>query len=308
MPEEERIMDQAIDWTIRLRHGDRNEWQRFTGWLEADPAHLQAYERAAVLDGELGEILTRGQACERPLPKLAMPRRLVVGGAVAAALALSVFAWSTMNGSRDLYPVETAAGQRMALTLEGGSTIHVNGDSRLLLDRDDSRFAELVQGEALFSVRHDPSAPFEVDAGAVTVRNLGTIFDVRRDGTEVAVKVAKGAVMFSTTGLRLRLAQGESAQMTNGTVETGQVVPATVGGWREGQLSYGSASLAEVARDVSRASGIKVSVDPAIASHRFSGVIIVNGDRELVRRRLAALLDVKVELAPDGWVLAPKGP
>lgn len=306
MPDQEdRIMDEAINWTVRLRDGSSGDWQKFTAWLEADPAHLVAFEEAAEFDDRLGQVCVRGRSPSLEDRRPRSRRRWVVGGAAAAALAASVFSWWAVQGSRELYPVETAAGQRLELTLAGGSTIHVNGETKLLLDREDARFAELVHGEALFTVAHDPSTAFQVNAGSAYVRNLGTVFDVRRDGNEVAVAVAKGAVLFSAAGRDVRLAQGDTATIRDDGIEAGRTDPAAIGGWRKGQLSYSSARLSEVARDVARVSGVEVQVAPGLAGRRFTGVIIVDGDREALKRRLGAVLDVDVQLAGTTWVLAP---
>ena len=90
------IMDEAIRWTVRLREADAGAWEEFTGWLEADPEHLLAYEEVASLDAGLEELEPqRAQSAEvvrfqaRPLLK----RRALLGGAAAAMAAAA--AWLT---------------------------------------------------------------------------------------------------------------------------------------------------------------------------------------------------------------------
>ncbi|MDT9096625.1 FecR family protein, partial [Escherichia coli] len=89
--------------------------------------------------------------------------------------------------------VETAAGQRRVLTLGDGTRIEMSGGTRLTLDHHDNRIAALDRGQALFTVRHDAAHPFTLTAGGVAVRDLGTVFDVARDGSRLAVQVASGS-------------------------------------------------------------------------------------------------------------------
>ena len=49
-------LQEAIDWTIRLREASPEEWRAFTAWLEADPAHLAAYDEVSQADATLGQL------------------------------------------------------------------------------------------------------------------------------------------------------------------------------------------------------------------------------------------------------------
>ena len=304
----EQVMDEAIAWTIRLRHAEADQWQAFARWREADPAHLAAYESVAALDDGLDD-LAPGPAVESRADRGWSSRRSWLGGTVAAAAAAAAaVAWLMIPAPATLYPIETMPGERHMVNLPGGTVIHVNGGSRLLLDRANNRFARLEHGQALFSVVRDPGNPFRVDAGTVQIRNIGTVFDVEREKSEdgdVGIEVAEGAVMISAGGQDLKLTSGETAEVAGKTIETGRRPAAAIGGWRDGQLSYSSATLAEIASDLSRSSGVQVRADPEVANRRFSGIILVDDDRDRLRARLAALLNVNVRLADDGWVLAP---
>ncbi len=302
-------MEEAIGWTIRLRHGDAGEWEEFAGWLEADPGHLRAYEEVALADDEAAALLPlRQPPAAEPQPwetrKAPVGRRLVLGGAAAAAIA-ATFGYVSLVAPRDIYAIETAPGQRRTVALDGGTNIELNGASKILLDRKDVRFARLERGEAWFEVVHKADDPFRVEAGPAVVRNVGTKFNVLHEGETIAVEVAEGAVLFSSDGEEVGLSAGETAQRQAGQVTTARRDASMIGGWRGGQLNYASASYAEIARDLSRSSGVEVRAAPEVAGRRFSGVIAVDPDRELMRRRLAALLEVDVRLAGQGWILAP---
>jgi transmembrane sensor len=307
MDHEDETMSEAIQWALRLPDADGDGWRAFTAWLSASPENLAAYERVAAADRLLDDWRSDEPIdIRRPFERTRAARRWFGGGISVAAVA--AVAWLTLQqGTPDLYPIETMAGVRQSVTLSDGSEIHINGGSRLLLDRSDSRYARLERGEALFAVATDADDPFHVEAGETDIRNIGTVFDVRSDPGVVSVEVAEGAVRFDAGSQTTKLSVGEKAVFRDGRIGRGGVEPATVGGWREGRLSFSAASFAEVARDIQRASGIAISADPALEGRRFSGNIMIDDDRDAFRRRLAALLDVEVRLVGRGWVLAPSG-
>ncbi len=158
--------EQAISWVIRLRDAGAEEWEAFTRWLEADPSHLAAYEEAAMADLEAEALPSRRPRpilpAEAPLPSRRVGRRTFVGWGVAAAL-VGAIGVAALQPGENLYAVATGAGEQRMVALADGSRIHLNGSTRLVLDRDNARFARLDEGEALFSVVHDDSRPFQVE-------------------------------------------------------------------------------------------------------------------------------------------------
>ena len=86
-------------------------------------------------------------------------------------------------------------GEREHVQLSDGSTVQLDAGSRIAVRmRGGARRIELLDGEALFDVRPDPSRPFEVTAGNTRIIALGTRFDVRRRGSEVRVVLVQGKV------------------------------------------------------------------------------------------------------------------
>ena len=71
-------------------------------------------------------------------------------------------------------------GQKSDITLPDGSVVTVNSDSRVSYGKNfngKKRMVELV-GEAFFNVAKDPSAPFYVKVGNLTIQAVGTAFNV----------------------------------------------------------------------------------------------------------------------------------
>ena len=303
----EQLTRDAIAWTIRLREADAETWQAFTEWLEADPDRLDTYEETAALDAELGQLSRTPMppvfvADPAPTARSFGPRRVVVGWGIAAVVAAAVGYWAIPGGS-DLYSIETAPGERRSVSLADGSSIQLNGSSRIVLDRDDPRFSRLESGEALFTVVHDDTATFKVEVGSAVIRDLGTVFNVVKEGQLVKVEVAEGAVAFDAPARAVELREGGTLRWSGAAVATGRREPSEIGGWGKGQLAYSSAPIADVAADLSRSTGVEVRVSPEVAERRFTGVIVVGTDHQQLFRRISALLAVEATRSGEGWTL-----
>jgi transmembrane sensor len=93
---------------------------------------------------------------------------------------------------------ETAISQQRTVTLADGSAVQLNTHTRLEVQLSGKlRELHLLEGEALFTVAHDTTRPFEVHVGEAVVRAVGTQFNIRRDVRDTTVSVLEGAVHVS---------------------------------------------------------------------------------------------------------------
>jgi transmembrane sensor len=51
------LHEEALGWVIRTRDPEFTEWDAFTLWLEADPAHAPAYDALLAADADLPDLL-----------------------------------------------------------------------------------------------------------------------------------------------------------------------------------------------------------------------------------------------------------
>jgi len=307
----ETIEAAAIGWVIRLRDAGPDEWAEFTAWLEVDPAHGPAYEEMALADRDWGALRPAMPApaaqawtpSEMPVQWGWASRRTFLGGAIAAAL-VGMIGYGALAPDGSAYAVETGAGEHRTITLADGSRIDLNGATRLMLDRDRPRFARLEQGEALFTIVHDPDSPFEVAAGDDLLRDVGTVFNVERERDRLEVGVAEGAVLFNPDDEAVALDPGMALRrLTGRPPELLRRESDAVTGWREGRLSYASATVGEVAADLSRNLGVVVTADSGVAQRTFTGVIVLDRNSEGAVDRAAQVLGVGAQRTGDGWTL-----
>lgn len=301
----------AIGWTIRLRDGSAEDWRAFTAWLEADPAHVAAYDEVSRADATLGQLPSRRQPviADQPPPQAPVRSRRgwLVGGGLAAAAA-GVLAVTTLQGPAS-YEVETRPGEHRSVQLADGSRIDLNGGSRLVLDRGNPRKAELARGEALFIVIHDDRRPFEVRVGDDVLKDLGTVFAVLHESGATEVAVSEGLVLYNPGGEAVQIAPGQKLTDDGSErVVLAQVDVQAVGSWRGGRLSYSEAPLTRVAADLRRNLGVPVRVDPSLSGRRFTGLVQLDAQQELLFQRLSALLGVRAVRTGDGWTLTAGDP
>ena len=233
-------------------------------------------------------------------------RRAFLGWAVAASLALVAgFSFLGDGGGRTY---ETAAGERREIALDDGSRIVLNGDTRLVLDKDRPRFARLESGEALFRIVHDEARPFEVEAGDALLRDLGTVFNVVHEPRRLEVAVAEGEVLYNPAREAKHLLPGMALARVEGEpLRVGRAEAEGIGAWRENRLVYTEAPLSRVAADLSRNLGVKVRVESKVAARPFSGVIMLDGEKGAVLQRASALLGLAARRDGDGWILTSAG-
>ncbi len=308
MNPEQSIRDEAVGWALRMREPDFADWDGFTAWLEIDPAHSAAYDEVQFALGEADAALELlpdaaaepayvAAANDNP-PGWFASRRGWLGGAIAASLVLAITSvlWFSPRGEQ-LYA--TAPGETRLIALADGSTVTLAGGSRIAIEGE--REARLEAGQALFTIRHQTANPFVLTAGEDRLVDAGTVFDVRLAGSRVDLTVAEGAVIVNPKGQNLMVtAGGRAVRQAGGRYSLASVDPQAVGEWSRGRISFESASLAEIAAELSRATGRRFT--SADSTTKLSGSIALDEVRT-DPRALEALLGVKVRAAGEDWVL-----
>ncbi|RVT89378.1 DUF4880 domain-containing protein [Sphingomonas crocodyli] len=307
----EDIVDQAIAWHLRLADADADEWHRFVEWLEADEAHQAAYDQVTMDDALIAPSLDL-TAAPVAANDAGPPRRFARwagfgGGAAAAALAVAMLLPETQAVAS--YTVETKPGETRTMKLDDGTTIEMNGGTKMSFRKGDARYAALEAGEATFHVRHDADHPFELQSGRYAIRDLGTVFNVTRDGKRLGVEVAEGSVAFEPNRQNVTLTPGMAltAHEDRAEPKLDRIAAHNVGGWRRGVVSFRGAPIESVANAVARSTGAHLKVEPTLAKQTFTGTIHLTGDQGRLIPRVATLIGADWRRKGDNWMLTTKG-
>lgn len=315
-----RIHDQALDWFVRLSDPDAPEtaWMDFQAWLEADPAHRQAYDLIEQVWVALDDATPAHAVDARPLGANDAPTepgrdRIQARGkhlsrswmpllATAAAAVLVVGLWPEITGVGRVRTYSTTDAPR-ELVLSDGSRLSMNRHSDLRV-RFGTRNREvtLIDGEVAFDVTPDADRPFVVAAGAREIHVLGTAFNLLSHDDEFSVGVQRGMVAVSGAGMPdpVRLAVGERIdQVGEAPPIVSRVDPDQTSAWRQGVLIYRDTDLGSVADDLSRYLDKPITVTTAAAALRFTGALRI-GDEATMLGQLQEFLPVGVTETADG--------
>ena len=198
---------------------------------------------------------------------LATPWRIAAAAVIVVGAASAWWATRTTRGADQLIAA-TKNGERQTVTLADGSSATLNGGSRLVYSA--SRREALLEGEALFEIRHDAAHPFTLRAGRGVIRDVGTRFTVRAYETEVDVGVTEGAVAVSgNSASGVTLNAGQSASIDSaGKVRRGEDTIESLAGWVSGDLVLDNVTLAAAARELERTYGVRVLVSDSTLARR----------------------------------------
>ncbi len=209
-PTDEMLDETAADWVCEREEGFSPEReQAFARWREASPRHEAAVRRVEDMMGLLEELPSVRPSLEARLARpaadagrpaggriLRFPALAAVAG-IAAALVLGWVAWTADSFVPASAPVRYAtddSGQRR-IALSDGSLIDLNSASEVVVAFGGrERRITLSAGEAHFDVAKDPDRPFIVTAGEVSVRAVGTAFNVKYASESIDVLVVEGKV------------------------------------------------------------------------------------------------------------------
>lgn len=229
----------------------------------------------------------------------------------AATLVVTAFAVLWADPAWRTEELQTALGEHGSATLADGSVVQLSAGTVLHVHSHlRSRRITLVRGEALFTVAHG-WRPFVVQAPGATIRDIGTVFDVRAHGDGVQVTVLEGAVEIapagSGSGAAQRVGAGQAwrAAEAAGVGVIGALSPAEaarIAGWQQGKLVFDGTPLAEALAEVQRYRRAPIRVrDERAARMRVSGEYDIAGVEALIDA-LPMILPLRVERAADGSV------
>jgi transmembrane sensor len=320
---------EAAAWIARL-HGpnrDAHVEEACRRWIADDP------ERAAAFELLTDTWEKSGQLPRRPIEKvrnwdlrgfhLSLPRALLATCAIAVvAVGITLFCLRTDG-------VSTVVGEQRTLTLQDGSRVYLNTNSRAVVRFDrQARRVELEKGEALFEVAQNSALPFIVTAGDRQVRALGTAFVVRRDPQQLAVTLVEGKVAVSGDSKQetasLLTASTHSPASAGSKVATADVFTLDPGqrvtfasgqppkvdrprlekitAWQHGQVSLDNTTLADAVSEMNRYNRMQLVVeDPEVAAIRISGIFRA-GDTENFVQALVRTYHLQVQDRGSGVI------
>ncbi|MBI5381586.1 MAG: FecR domain-containing protein [Opitutae bacterium] len=300
------LNEQVAQWLERRDAGLTAEQRlEFERWLEANPAHEEAFAQAAAMWDLIHSPAADNRDQLRGELRTLNHRRWRRRGLAMAALIAVGFFVSTLwhrPAAPDLQAPLVATTTRLLVptqqVLPDGSTVELSPDSRIAVQFDaGQRRVLLQQGDAFFAVKKDSARPFIVVAGAVSVKAVGTAFAVSLAPRNVDVLVTEGRVAveaaatpnttapaaptpvtFVNAGNRLSVIPERAATEPEPQVEP--VSPEECEhqlSWRAPRIEFTNTSVGDAVEQFNRQGKTRLIVrDPAVSAMRVTGVFRVD--------------------------------
>lgn len=304
--------DQTVEWLEWVQQHPRNldAFNRIDA-MSRELRHLDAHQRAALLDEFAGEEI---RAPEQPAAHSSRVRRkfdlrftsrtrsIAVACSICLAVAIVLFAFERNEPvavARDTTTYHTGHALHQDVTLADGSQVSIGASSTVAVQlKEDVRLIQLNEGEAFFKVQHEPTRPFVVDAGELTVTAIGTAFNVRKVADSIAVSVTEGRTRVARPdGGAIEVGTGEQVvyDAQTRTFKHSAVDARIATAWRERRLEFVNEPLAVVIANVNRYVDVSIRMaDEGAGDLTFTGTVMPqNIDAWL--RALPSVLPVAVE-------------
>jgi ferric-dicitrate binding protein FerR (iron transport regulator) len=208
------------------------------------------------------------------------------------------------------FEIVAPIGSRTVVHLSDGSEVHLNYGSRLIYPQvftGDLREVELY-GEGFFEVAHDPEKPFAVKTGGLTIKALGTSFNVNAypDAEHVETTLVNGKVVIEKSeenGNKKTIGSMVPGQHVSYHIKTG-VVASSRGGvekyiaWKSGKMVFEDASILYVADRLSRMFNVDIEVKDNVKDYLYTVTF--------VDEPLSQILDLMAIATPLKYRVLPR--
>lgn len=316
------VTQQAVYWVCRLNvpHVSRDDRRKFVRWLKRSPENIAAilwmvgfdgnFKRRKLLDCVVGlkasnviefdfgarrddyqpsesvsnEVPRKNKVSEHAAWKSKLGSRWSMVAAVAVLTVALLFAFFGLNATPEGV-VETRAAQLQTMTLDDGSTVHLDARTRIKVEfTAELRIVHLYHGSAVFDVMKDSRRPFIVSTDDVDVTAVGTRFGVAIDngvtttveegvvkvkprdgGEESSVLLHRGQQLHVRAARAMMLSVADIAQ-----VDAGRELS-----WVTGRLEMRNTTLGEIARQFNRRQALRAEIKDAELANRPVGLAMM---------------------------------
>lgn len=223
----------------------------------------------------------------QPANRMEFYRRALKLSATAIILLLCgvsslFFLWQSERSASEMveeykeYVVEVPDGAKSKITFPDGSVVWLNAGSKVTYDSNFARESRNVglTGEGYFEVSKNKELPFVVNTGKLTVKVLGTKFNLKsyEEDSEVKVTLKEGAVkvgdfLTDAAPVVLKPNQRFTFKKMTQTIQVDSVDASHIENWRNGAMSFDKVPLEEIAKELRRLYNIPIRIESDKLKH-----------------------------------------
>lgn len=315
-----------LDWIRKSEENKKYFFDRRTIWLVSESKRTVPVETAAAFRRFKEKIYTYEKQRSRKTLSLKIAR-------IAASVAwICLFSWAaywagTYRGQqeewrsgveRSVRPTDihqtVVRDAKTALLLPDSSVVWLNEGSRLTYPSffpDDERVVRL-EGEGYFEVTSDTRRPFYVETERLTVKVLGTRFDVRshpdENATEAVLLSGKVEVRFDDDRQPVVLAPSQKLTLHKETdtyrIDSVDAEEYTL--WKNEKLVMEDEELAIIFRKMERWYGIRIVCKGNLPLHTRYSLTITDEPKEEIFRLLSLTTPIRYKITNKQVVVTAK--
>ncbi len=210
-------------------------------------------------------------------------------------------------------------GQKSQIVLSDGTKIWLNSDTKIKYPGVFSKSERdiYLEGEAFFEVSKNPHQPFIVHTSGVSVKVLGTKFNVRAysDENQIETSLFEGKIDLLYSGTKASgvkekyVTPGESFvySKTNQELVPNKFPGEEIDGWKKNQLIFKDDTFNNLVRKVERWYDVKVLYNEKLFSDRRLTVELYEGERlDRLMEIISLTLSVDYKYEKGTVILTPK--
>ena len=168
------------------------------------------------------------------------------------------------------YVVEVPDGAKSKITFPDGSVVWLNAGSKVKYDSNFAKVSRNVEltGEGYFEVSKNKELPFVVNTEKLSVKVLGTKFNLKsyEEDSEVKVTLKEGAVkvgdfLTDAAPVELKPNQRFTFRKADLSMLVDSVDASHIDNWRNGAMTFDKVPLEEIAKELRRLYNIPVRIE-----------------------------------------------
>lgn len=289
IPDQQRLLDEAIDLIIRQQNDPDNpvSEELIRAWRGRSQHHQDIWARVSRVHGASGTLLNEKRRIERSESLGLTRRNFMVGGLTILGLGSAAYSFAPgmlMEAHADHV---SDKGEIRRVTLPDGSVATLGPESAIAVNfGTERREVELLAGMCFFEVARELNRPFSVVCADLRATALGTAFDVSNDNDSVTVAVDHGLVDVQASnsllqaGLQLEEGQWLTMDTDSGRIDRGQKESGQIATWRDNVIIADEETVDALVSRIGRwLPGRIVIADPSVGAQRVSGIFDLTDPR-----------------------------
>ncbi len=249
-------------------------------WLDADLKHMQQYIELRRIYDALVWVEQDAEELKTKTSKKRLSLQQIGKIAAITLIALLSTYFLIHTNSKDdnrLLTMTMPAGQHGELILADGSRVWLNSQSSIKFPTNfDSHTREVfLVGEAFFDVASDEDHPFIVHTSDMSVRALGTEFNVRsyaNSTTSTSLLSGRIDVTVLNTKETYSLSPNEQLKLENETVSLTTIPHISYFEWKNGIISFENETMKTLLKQLSICFNIDITIEnDAVLNDTYTG-------------------------------------